>query len=98
MRHEFHPEAVLEFAEAVQFYKERGRGLGRRFALEIRSAIQKAMIHPERWRMIEEDVRCCSVKVFPYSVLYTIEDGYVLIVAIAHGKRQPGYWRHRLPN
>ena len=96
MTHEFHPEAVLEFAEAVQFYKERGRGLGRRFATETRSAIQKAVAHPERWRVIEDDVRRCLVKVFPYSVLYTIEDGYILIIAIAHGKRQPGYWRDRL--
>lgn len=36
------------------------------------------------------------VRVFPYQVLYTIEADYILIVAIAHGKRQPGYWRHRL--
>lgn len=86
----------MEFAEAVQFYKERGRGLGRRFAVEIRFAIQKAVAHPERWRVIEDDVRRCLVKVFPYSVLYTIEDGYILIIAIAHGKRQPGYWRNRL--
>ena len=96
MRHEFHPEAALEFAEAVQFYKQRGRDLGRRFALETRLAIKKIGDHPKRWRMIEDDVRCCLVRVFPYSVLYTIEDDYILIVAIAHGKRQPGYWRHRL--
>ena len=86
----------MEFAEAVQFYKQRGRDLGRRFSRETRSAIQKIVDHPKRWRVIEEDVRRCLVRVFPYSVLYTIEDGYILIVAIAHGKRQPGYWRHRL--
>lgn len=96
MRHEFHPEAGLEFAEAVQFYKQRGRDLGRRLALETRSAIKKIVDHPERWRVIEEDVRRCLVRVFPYAVLYTIEDGYILIIAVAHGSRQPGYWRHRL--
>jgi len=36
------------------------------------------------------------VRVFPYSVLYTVEREFVLIVAIMHGKREPGYWRHRL--
>jgi hypothetical protein len=74
MRHEFHPEALLEFEEAVQFYKVRGRALGQRFAKEIRG----------------------RARVFPYAVLYSIEDDYILIVAIAHGKRRPGYWRHRL--
>jgi toxin ParE1/3/4 len=38
----------------------------------------------------------CRTRVFPYAVRYTIEADYILIVAIAHGKRQPGYWLHRL--
>lgn len=97
MRVEFHPEAEEEFAEAVRFYKERGRTLGERFAHEIWSTIDRAATTPERWRAIEHDVRKCVVRVFPYGVLYTVEADYILIVAIAHGKRQPGYWRHRLP-
>ena len=96
MRHEFHPEAGLEFEEAVQFYKQRGRNLGRRFAHEVRGTIQRIAATPRRWRILEEDVRRCLLRVFPYAVLYTIEDDYILIVAIMHGKRQPGYWRHRL--
>jgi plasmid stabilization system protein ParE len=96
MRHEFHPEAVLEFAEAVQFYKQRGPKLGQRLAKEIRATITRIVTAPERWRVLEQDVRRCLVRVFPYAVLYTIEDDYILIMAIAHGKRRPGYWRHRL--
>ena len=96
MTHEFHPEAALEFEEAVRFYKERGRNLGQQFVREVRTAIRKIVATPERWRVLEEDVRRCLVPVFPYSVLYTIETNYVLIIAVAHGKRQPGYWRHRL--
>lgn len=96
MRYEFHPEAVLEFEEAIQFYKQRGRKLGQRLAKEVRAAIAKIVATPDRWRILEEDVRRCLVRVFPYAVLYTTEDDYILIVAIAHGKRRPGYWRHRL--
>ena len=96
MRHEFHPEALLEFEEAVQFYKDRGRILGQRFAGEIRSAIAKIVATTDRWRVVEQDVRICRARVFPYAVLYTIESDYILIVALAHGKRRPSYWRHRL--
>jgi toxin ParE1/3/4 len=96
MRHEFHPEALLEFEEAVQFYKDRGRTLGQRFAREIRTTITKIVATPDRWRVVEQDVRLCRARVFPYAVLYTIEADYVLIVAIAHGKRRPRYWRHRI--
>ncbi len=97
MRVEFHPEAEDEFAEAAQFYKQRGHTLGQRFARELWSTIDRVVATPERWRVIEGDVRKCVVRVFPYGVLYTIEADFILIVAIAHGKRQPGYWRHRLP-
>ncbi|MCO5052269.1 MAG: type II toxin-antitoxin system RelE/ParE family toxin [Verrucomicrobiae bacterium] len=96
MRHEFHPEALLEFEEAVQFYKERGHRLSRRFAQEIQTTSAKIVATPERWRVLEQDVHLCRARVFPYAVLYTIEADYILIVAIAHGKRRPGYWRHRL--
>lgn len=96
MRHEFHPEALLEFEEAVQFYKDRGRALGQRFAKEIRSTIAKIVATPDRWRIVEQDVHICRARVFPYAVLYTIEPGYILIVAIAHGQRRPGYWWPRL--
>jgi len=72
--------------------------LGDRFASEIRSAIRRILETPQRWRadMLEEDVRRCVVRVFPYSVLYTIEPDFILIVAVMHHKRQPGYWRYRL--
>ena len=96
MRHEFHPEAAQEFAEGVLYYKNRGRTLGTRFAREVRAAIQKILHTPQRWRVLEADVRRCRVRVFPHSVLYTIERDYVLVIAVAHDKREPGYWRHRV--
>jgi len=65
MRYEFHPEALSEFKEAVQFYKERGRTLGQRFAQVIRSTIAKIVACPERWRVLEQDVHFCRARVFP---------------------------------
>ena len=96
MNHVYHPDAGLEFEEAVRFYRARGRTLGERFANEVRATIRKILETPERWRVLEGDVRRCLVRIFPYSVLYTVEPDYVLIIAIMHGKREPGYWRHRL--
>ena len=96
MKLAFHPEAAREFEEAVRFYQQRGPHLARRFNSEVRIAISKIVTTPKRWKILEEDIRRCLVNVFPYSVLYAVEEDYVLIVAVAHGKRQPGYWRSRL--
>ena len=62
------------------------------------TTIARVVVTPDRWRILEEDVRRCLVRVFPYAVLYTIETDYILILAVMHGKREPGYWRHRLRN
>ena len=86
----------MEFEEAVRYYRARGRHLGGRFASEVRTAIRRILATPERWRVLDEDVRRCLVRVFPYSVLYTVERDYVLIIAVAHARREPGYWKHRL--
>lgn len=96
MKHVFHPEAAVEFEAAIVYYEERGVGLGQRFATEVRAAIEHIVNAPEKWRILEADVRRCLTRVFPYSVLYTIEPDFILILAVMHGKRQPGYWRGRL--
>src|SRR6266705_4090940 len=46
------------------------------------SAIRRILAAPERWRVLEEDVRRCLTRVFPYGVLYTIEPEFILIVAV----------------
>ena len=96
MNHVFQPDAALEFEDAVRFYRARGGTLGDRLAVEVRAAIRKVIETPERWRVLEGDVRRCVARVFPYSVLYTVEPDGILIIAIMHHKREPGYWRYRL--
>lgn len=65
MKHVFHPEAALEFEEAVRFYRARGNKLGVRLNAEVRAAIRKILAAPERWGVFEDDVRRCFVRVFP---------------------------------
>jgi hypothetical protein len=48
------------------------------------------------WRVFEEDIRRYLVRVFPYAILYSVEDDYVLIIAVMHLSREPGYWKDRL--
>ncbi|MEI9896346.1 MAG: type II toxin-antitoxin system RelE/ParE family toxin [Chthoniobacter sp.] len=97
MRHEFHPEALEEFEEAAHYYADCQEGLEWRFVAAVENAIGRITETPERWPVFEEDVRRYLTRVFPYAILYTIEpESYVLIVAVMHCRREPGYWRHRL--
>ena len=96
MKYEFHPEALSEYQEAACFYAARQPGLEIRFIAAIEETIARVLENPERWRVLEEDIRRCLTRVFPYALLYTIESDYVLIVAVMHCSREPGYWKHRV--
>ncbi|CAN5702007.1 hypothetical protein BH11VER1_BH11VER1_12240 [soil metagenome] len=96
MRLEFHPEARLELYESAAFYKEVRPSLGIAFTNEIESILHQILEAPDRCPFIEEDVRRCFARRFPYGVLCTIETDSILILAIMHCSRKPGYWRKRL--
>ncbi len=97
MRYEFHPEALEEYDEAGHYYGQKEPGLELRFIVCVENAIEAILEDPSRWRRFDEDVRRCLTRVFPYAILYTIEADFILIVAVAHCSREPGYWKHRIP-
>ena len=82
MRYEFHPEALNEYEQAAIYYADRAPDLGLRFVEAVEECVRRVLEAPTRWRFVEEDVRRCLTRVFPYGVLYTIEPEYVLIVAV----------------
>src|SRR3989304_6341294 len=96
MRHEFHPEALAEYEAAALYYAERDPPVGRRFVAAVEDAIDRILDFPTRWRVPDEDARRCLTGGFPYGVLYTIEPDFVLIVAVMHCSREPGYWKRRV--
>ena len=96
MKFSFHPEAHAEFNEAAIYYCDKSPSLASAFLTEIENAIEKIVENPELYREIDEDIRRCLTRRFPYAVLYTIENNYILILAVMHCSREPWYWRHRL--
>jgi toxin ParE1/3/4 len=95
MRYVFHPEALSEYREAVQYYTEQRIEVAQAFINTIEDAIYRIREFPNRYAVIEEDVHRCMVRRFPYGVLYTIEQDYILILAVMHCSREPGYWKKR---
>jgi len=96
MTYLFHPEALAEFKEATLYYSEKSPSLAFAFYSEVKHAIERIVENPLLYRMVDEDVRRCLTKRFPYAILYTIEDYYILILAVMHCSREPSYWKHRL--
>jgi toxin ParE1/3/4 len=97
VNHSFHPEALAEYEAAALYYAERDSAVAERFVAVVDDAIKRILESPTGWRVLDGDVRRCLMQIFPYGVLYTIEVEEVLIVAVMHCSRQPGYWKRRVP-
>lgn len=95
MKLEFHSEALAELRGAAVYYESRQAGLGVRFLDVIDEALERIALDPFVWPPADDDVRRCLTRVFPFGLFYTIEPEFILILAVAHLAREPGYWASR---
>ena len=91
----FDHDARAEFLEAVQYYEDSQIGLGRRFRVAVESAVKSIAENPFRYRVLHPPFRSYLLPNFPYAIIYCIEPENILIIAVAHTKRKPGYWVKR---
>ncbi|PYO38324.1 MAG: plasmid stabilization protein [Candidatus Rokuibacteriota bacterium] len=92
----FHPEAEAELVGAALFYESRMVGLGRAFATEVERTVSLIREHPDAGSPAGLPHRQMRVHRFPYSVVYRRDQESLLILAVAHQRRHPGYWRRRV--
>ena len=92
----FHEEADVEVNEAARYYEGRAPGLGLLFLAAVGEAVKEALANPEAFQLVGDEVRHKLIRRFPYSLLNVIEADRIRVLAVAHQKRRPGYWRHRL--
>lgn len=86
------PEVEAELAEAVEWYEARGKGLGADLLRAVDSAIASIVRHPEMYPVVFEDARRAVLRRFPNNLVYTASHDEIVIVACAHGRRDPRRW------
>lgn len=95
------PAAVAETQEASQWYENRRGGLGLEFLAAVDAGVQRVRHDPLAFALLETlpeepNVRRCLLPRFPYAIIYEIDSTEIRILAIAHARRRPGYWKNRL--
>lgn len=96
MRAEFTTESRADLVEAASYYEDKEEGLGLRFRDELAEVIDAILSAPHLWRERDGGFRQVNCPVFPYFVAYIIRSEAVIIIAVAHGSRKPGFWHDRL--
>jgi toxin ParE1/3/4 len=96
MRLIYHPDAEAELIEAARFYEKRVPTLGAQFLEAADQAIRIIADAPDRWRVIEANVRSYLMSRFPYAIYYRSLPEHIRILAFKHHSRHPNYWHYRL--
>jgi plasmid stabilization system protein ParE len=95
MKSRFTSVAESEFSDAAAYYEAEAR-LGENFIATVLNTIHKLEDDPRLGPVIGLRVRSIQIARFPYTIVYEIIDNEIVIVAVAHQSRKPGYWRERL--
>lgn len=95
MIHEFHPAARDELGATVDYYEDALQGLGAQFRDAVKAAMERVDTYPRSGRSTSGGFKRALVSGFPYDLVYRIRDDVLDILAIAHHRRRPGYWRNR---
>jgi plasmid stabilization system protein ParE len=69
----------------------------RQYLLAVRDAVNRLQVMPSAYPIVEAELRRCLVKRFPYGVLYQNTPHEHVIVAVMHLRRDPDYWKSRIP-
>src|SRR5262245_25469397 len=95
----FHRLAIREYEETRSWYERRREGLGEAFTDEVDRAIARIAKSPIRWPVCFVKFRRVRLRRFPYLLYYyVVDDSLALVLAVAHARRRPGYWRRHLTN
>lgn len=92
----YHEAAVEELLNEIGYLEVQAQGLGRRFFAEIRRAENHIIQFPRSTQEIRPGIRKSILRTFQYSLIYSIESEGILVLAVAHHRRRPGYWAGRL--
>jgi plasmid stabilization system protein ParE len=92
----FHPEVAEEIREAKNWYGEHSEAAKDQLVLALRRAFQQLGNNSSAGFNYIHGTKRLGLKKFPYVLVYRVKGGATDIVAFAHTKRRPGYWRNRL--
>jgi plasmid stabilization system protein ParE len=85
-----------ELREVVSFVYRQAPGRDDRFLTELGHAVERLAENPYVGPLVVPEIRRPGLRRFPYNLVYEVRASDIYILAVAHQRRDPGYWRGRL--
>ncbi len=92
---EFHPEAEADAQGARQWYQQRSAIAARAFLSELTRSVESIVEVLQLYPAYLAGTRRYVFRKFPFNLIYRIDGDSIIVVAIAHHRRKPGYWLER---
>ena len=90
------PAALAELQDAADFYAAHGGStLAQAFITEFERATKLVLSNPLLGATYQGKWRRCLLSKFPFSIVYQIRINELVILAVVHNRRRPGYWKKR---
>jgi plasmid stabilization system protein ParE len=89
------PEARRDFDESFDWYAARSAQAALGFTNAVDAALSAIAADPQRFAAIDDSHRVSPTGRFPFRIVYRVAADRIVVVAIAHAKRRPGYWKGR---
>ena len=87
--------AERDFTEALCWYAERSQRAAEGFDAEFARAMTQIASDPARFPRCDDVHRFYLMRRYPYQVIFRELEGQLILVAVAHASRKPGYWADR---
>jgi plasmid stabilization system protein ParE len=84
-----------ELHRAVDYYEEAAEGSGGEFLQAVESTLENLERNPKIGISVDTSLRRLQLVRFPFSLIYSIDPSEIQIIALAHDRREPGYWDDR---
>jgi plasmid stabilization system protein ParE len=88
--------AAEELREVVSFLRRQAPGRDDRFLMELGDAVERLAENPFVGPLVAPEVRRLGLRRFPYNLVYEVQESDIYVLAVAHQRRDPGYWQDRL--
>ncbi|MFH1177723.1 MAG: type II toxin-antitoxin system RelE/ParE family toxin [Acidobacteriota bacterium] len=94
-RVEFIRQAAQELDEAYEWYLERSEAAASGFLNAVEQSVRLLADRPEAWPLFEAGTRRVVVQQYPFSIIFRVHEKAIQVVAVAHHRRRPSYWRRK---
>ncbi|MGA9335070.1 MAG: type II toxin-antitoxin system RelE/ParE family toxin [Rudaea sp.] len=89
------PEAEADIQEAATWYEEQRAGLGHEFLDEVLRIFAGICAQPGQYPIVHRKARRALMHRFPFGVYYRVEQAFIIVVAVMHGRRHPMRWKSK---